>query len=65
VAGASAGSAFQRDRARAERGTGRGHRSGRDETLAGAQQMAMNLGIDTSGKTEDQLLGEIEMKLSQ
>jgi sec-independent protein translocase protein TatA len=36
-----------------------------DIALTRAQRMAMNLGIDTSGKTEEQLLTEIEKKIGK
>lgn len=38
--------------------------SGQDIVLTRVQRMAMNLGIDTTGKTDDQLLVEIDKKIS-
>jgi sec-independent protein translocase protein TatA len=39
--------------------------SGQDIALTRVQRMARNLGIDTIGKTEDQLLAEIDQKISK
>ena len=36
-----------------------------DIALTRVQRMAMNLGIDTAGKTEEQLLAEIDRKISK
>jgi sec-independent protein translocase protein TatA len=36
-----------------------------DIALTRVQRMAMNLGIDTTGKTEEQLLAEIDKKISK
>lgn len=39
--------------------------SGPDVALTRVQRMARNVGIDTTGKTEEQLLAEIERKISK
>ncbi len=42
-----------------------GSTAGMDIAYTRVQRMAMTLGIDTAGKTEEQLLAEIEKKISK